>query len=592
MENRMSIVATSKRHAFTGGEFFRLRRAIGALSLLFATTLPGQAHAAGADAGACARDMMRQTFAYLTPQLKYRDPRTALPPDLTVARRRELHPVLWPVDSSGRISVRQWLIDRNFDCLEEGFADLSATQARYPDGAQKLVSFLGGARDFVDASGGMTEGEIDQFIQAWRARYPASLLAELMWPRLLIAAAWNERGGDWPETVPPDRMRAFIHLNAVALRRAQAWSPAASGHVLGRYIALRAIADNGASKDQIAAFALAGLQRFPQESGLAVIAGERMLRQWGGSPEDFERFALAVRDTVGPALADRTYADLYVQDVGVDQLHQYPLAQLPRIRAGLVERADQRSFDGILRLQEFACARRDEPALRHAQALWREYGSETQLRGPQADLDARCREWARSLPPADPPASSRPAARPAEPARAAGNLFSPAAAPEVARRVYDIQTEDWERLTTPAGEVFSCKVCEFPVQVLVAVGPPLGTAAPYATNERFLAMLGSPDSQARVARDHVVQSAQLDPAISGERLRIASTDFAMVDGVKAFRYESVLRLGRSALRESALELVHGNRMLRIAVSRGDGPVGRREAAAVQALIESVRLRPD
>jgi hypothetical protein len=63
-----------------------------------------------------------------------------------------------------------------------------------------------------------------------------------------------------------------------------------------------------------------------------------------------------------------------------------------------------------------------------------------------------------------------------------------------------------------------------------------------------------------------------------------------VDGVKAFRYESVLRLRRVTMRETALELVHKGRMLRIAVSRADGPLGSKEEA-VPALIASIKLGP-
>jgi hypothetical protein len=64
-----------------------------------------------------------------------------------------------------------------------------------------------------------------------------------------------------------------------------------------------------------------------------------------------------------------------------------------------------------------------------------------------------------------------------------------------------------------------------------------------------------------------------------------------VDGVKAFRYELVLRLRRVTMRETALELVHKGRMLRIAVSRADGPLGSKEQEAVPALIASIKLGP-
>src|SRR5438093_2663876 len=135
METCAPIVVTASRPPSAASVVIRLHLTATAFALLCELISLPEAHAADADAGECARNMVRAPFAYLTPEPKYRDPRTALPPDLTIARRRELHPVLWPTDFSGRTSVRQWLIDRNFACIEEGFADLEATQARYADGA-------------------------------------------------------------------------------------------------------------------------------------------------------------------------------------------------------------------------------------------------------------------------------------------------------------------------------------------------------------------------------------------------------------------------------------------------------------------------
>lgn len=587
MDTCASIAAPSDEHRSV---FALVGRLLAACALLVAVVLPREAVGTEADAGECAKNMVRQYFVYLTPEPKYRDPRTQLPPDLTIVRRRELHPVLWPTDSSGRMTVRQWLIDRNFACIEEGFADLTATQARYPEGALKVVSFLGGTRDFIDSSRGMTEGEIDELIAAWRAQYPKSLLAELLWPRLLIGAAWNERGRDWAINVAPDRMREFGRLSAAAMRRAQALSLEARDHVLGHYVTLRAIADNGATVEQIRATSLAALTRFPQETGLAVIAGDRMLPKWGASPPAFEDFARSTQAAVGPALADRTYASLYMYAVGLEQLHLHPRAELASIKAGLMDLAGLGTFDGILMLQEFACAQRDAEALRRAQALWEIYAAEPQLRGPQKDLGARCRAWERSLPPTSQPVSA--GARPplAEPAAKAVNLFHPAAPQGVAQTLYDIQPGTWERLQTPVGEVFSCKACEYPVQVLVTVGPPLAADSGFTDNDRFMAALYSPEIQTRLARAHTEQSAQLDPANSNYDLKIEKTEFAEVDGVKAFRYESVLRLRRAAMRETALELVHKGRMLRIAVNRGDGPTGQKEQEAVPALIRGIKLR--
>src|SRR5438270_12289980 len=121
MDTCASIAAPSHEHRSVSALPVLARGLLAACALLGAVVLPRDAKATEADAGECAKNMVRQSFVYLTPAPKYRDPRTQLPLDLTTARRRELHPVLWPTDSSGRMSVRQWLIDRNFACIEEGF---------------------------------------------------------------------------------------------------------------------------------------------------------------------------------------------------------------------------------------------------------------------------------------------------------------------------------------------------------------------------------------------------------------------------------------------------------------------------------------
>ena len=97
-------------------------------------------------------------------------------------------------------------------------------------------------------------------------------------------------------------------------------------------------------------------------------------------------------EVVGPALADRTYAYLYTQPIRLGELHKHPQAQVGFIRTGLLEMARAGSFDEILMLQEFACLQRDADALREAQALWKRYANEPQLRPPEPDLNAPCRQ--------------------------------------------------------------------------------------------------------------------------------------------------------------------------------------------------------
>jgi hypothetical protein len=177
--------------------------------------------------------MFRQEFVYNTPPPKDRDPRTRLPAEVTVDQRRALHEVLWPTDFSIRFTIRQWLLDGNFACIEQGFSDLTIARARYPAGGQKVTSFVDAADDLVAAKGGMSEAEISDLMKVWHAQYPDSVLAETMWPALLSAAAWVERGNGLAAEVSPEHWRAFRALSKAALVRVNAMSPAARANPLG-----------------------------------------------------------------------------------------------------------------------------------------------------------------------------------------------------------------------------------------------------------------------------------------------------------------------------------------------------------------------
>jgi hypothetical protein len=479
--------------------------------------------------------------------------------------------------------VSHWLGERNFECLEESFSDLEASQARFPDDSMKVVSFLGGARDLAEQQGGMTQDEIAEVIAAWRKQFPQSLLPELMEPRLLMAAAWAVRGGDYAQNVAPDRMREFRRLNEAAMKLVRTLSPAAREHVMGHYIALRALADNGATREEISRFALEALRRFPAESGLAVLAGQRMLPKWGGSNAEFERFAVNAMGAVGTSLAPRVYATLYVEEGGLSELHKFPMARRPLIKSGLMQLATTGSFEAIATLQAYACTVRDAEALRYAQDQWATYARQPQVRAPGGELDAPCRQWARTLPSV---AKAEPKPPVTAARTAAGTMPPPLSANPSMYRVSD---GPWQRMLTPVGEVFSCTVCEYPVQVLIAIGPTLGAPLEQTTNENFLAGLQSDEDRDRVARSHIEIVAQLDPAGSGYELKIEKTGFGEIDGVKAFNYESSLRLRQRTMRGTAWEFVHRGNIVRISVQRVDGPVGAKEREAVLAFISGFKL---
>ena len=540
------------------------------------------ANANAADAGACARSMVRKTFEYRTPMAKDRDPRGQLPAEMSVEQRRALHPVLWPTPFSTRFSISNLLLAGRFDCVEEAFADLEATHAKYPDGMLKTLSFQAAAVDVVANRNGMTEAEIDDFVQEWRKQAPGSLLAEVFQVRLMTAAAWQVRGADYAQNVPAQRVEEFERLNGVALQRLRDWSPAAVHHVLGKYVALRVIADNGAPHELLAQAALSELAKFPAERGFATLAGQRLLPQWGGSAKEFEKFASDVLRALGPDYGARAYASMYVETVGLDQLASFPMARIPVIEAGLIATAESGTFDSIVALQAFACTRHDAKAMRRARALWATYASQPQLRGPDERLDAQCRDWASRLPP-DESSSARTGNEPPPPSFGGMPL---AADPSL----YHIDSgAAWMRATLPIGELFTCRACAYPVEILVAGGEPFDALASPVTNDAFLATLSKPDDRLRIARLHALRAAGLDPGTMDDTVKVQGADFAAVDGTTAFRYECSTRTRRRTIHETALELIIHGRMLRVLINGVDASSSAADAKAVSDFIAGIKL---
>lgn len=368
------------------------------------------ASAVTADPAACIQEAPRQTFDYWPPGtsvmpgrpapkvLRVKYPRHVQVPT-TDAERAALHDIFWPNDMSARFTLRHWLMAERFECLEEAFADLQATRARYPDGDAKVISFLTTMPDLVDAQNGMTEGEIDALIQRWRAAQPASLLPDLLWPRLLNAAAWNVRGGDYANKVPPDAMREFKRLNAKAIERSKEAPVQAQAHLLWHYVALRVLGTGEANTRQLDALTVAALKRFPDDLSLALSAGTSHLPEWGGSEQQFDTYAETIRKVVGGARGEVAYAMLYTRLVRLPAMLNHQAVRMDVVRRGLLTLAQDRGAEPISMLQSFACATRDEASFRQAQQLWAEYAKEPQIGPPATDVDSRCRAWLQSLPP-------------------------------------------------------------------------------------------------------------------------------------------------------------------------------------------------
>jgi len=159
-------------------------------------------------------------------------------------------------------------------------------------------------------------------------------------------------------------------------------------------------------------------------------------------------------------------------------------------------------------------------------------------------------------------------------------------------QLYTVPLGPWERFTTPAGEVLACTACEYPVQMVFAVGPVQPSASPWATNEVFLRNVASAAEQERTARCLVASDGEASVASGGMLITIVRTGIGELAGLPALEYEATVTIRGRTLRQSGAVVVHWNRLLRIAVLRTDGPVCAKEREAVSALRSGIRLATD
>lgn len=367
-------------------------------ALTAAISTAAEPDSAVTSAAACLDEMPRQEYRYFPNGVrKAGDPRVVRPNPRTHEERQALHEVLWPNRISAAGSIRHWLLNGRFDCVEQAFQDLDRPGIAFADGTSKVATFAWAIADYAAARQGLTAKEIDALLSAWRQAQPRSMLPDLLGPRLFQAAAWEARGNDYADKVSPEGIAAFRALTNEAHARLGAASAAARSHVLFSYINLWVMADNGANAGELERVAMKALSQFPDETALVLSPANRLLPQWGGSFERLERFASKVHEATRDRHGARAYAMIYTNLFEIGLLPKIRTMRVPLVRQGLVEGAKPNSYEDIYRLQSFACAFRDSGAMERVRGLWAEYSKEPRVWPPSTDLPATCREWAASL---------------------------------------------------------------------------------------------------------------------------------------------------------------------------------------------------
>ena len=165
-------------------------------------------------------------------------------------------------------------------------------------------------------------------------------------------------------------------------------------------------------------------------------------------------------------------------------------------------------------------------------------------------------------------------------------FWSLAFAQSRAEKLYTLNSEGWQRNTTPTGEVFTCSVCEGQVQVQIDTGPPLGPNAKYKTNEQFLALLRTPEQQKQFA-DAMLR--EQIPLKSGFQIRIERTGISKIGGQDAFQFMALVELKPTATRDTTMYLIYRNHLVKVTVNYYDGSFNPKAREALGALLSSLKF---
>ncbi|WP_156370602.1 MULTISPECIES: hypothetical protein [unclassified Acidovorax] len=348
-----------------------------------------------AAANATPQDCLDEYFSHLfSPRAAKIPAKFSIPK--TERQRILLHSTMWPTEMDSRGKFAAMIGHKKFACAEIAFNDLDREGIAFGNGNAKTIALLKSAIDVARWQRGLSALEVKKLMEAWKAMAPDSVIADIYWVRLLNSAAWEARGPGFSSEVSKDQWKEFKALNFEAKSRMESASSQAKAHRLWPYAVQYVMADGGASQKELEDYLLEQLKRFPDEIDYLLLPAERLTNKWGGTPEQFERFAQRALAATRATHGNKVYARLYTMFIPSKNLQSNIHVRKEVLRAGLMEYTQQ-PFDSeaFSNLQDFACASKDEEAHRFVANVLMSYSPSERPRLPQ--MDSACRQWAIQL---------------------------------------------------------------------------------------------------------------------------------------------------------------------------------------------------
>jgi len=196
-----------------------------------------------------------------------------------------------------------------FDAVESTYSDLCGRQTPLVDGRWPIIAFDDSLR-FVFGTG-LPRSRQEEILAKWRLHSPSSVGLAMAEATYWQMYAWDARGRGYARTVSEEGWQLFKERN---IKARDALERVPRDQIkCGAWYALRIRVGRhtGEPTSKVWTVFEEGTKRFPRYHSIYFSAAEMLLPKWGGSFEEFERFARRSAEQTAAYEGEGMYARLF-----------------------------------------------------------------------------------------------------------------------------------------------------------------------------------------------------------------------------------------------------------------------------------------
>lgn len=208
--------------------------------------------------------------------------------------------------AEGELPLQEAFIQGNYDTLERLYAKWCKGEDRFADGRWKLAWYVTAFSARFKGSANW-DGELRD-IRKWQKARPGSDAARLAEAVYWRGHAWHARGTGYSRTVSKEGWRLF----AQRLERAYEVLQTIGAGCAAKYpLILDTLIDAGAPESVLRPIFAEASAAYPRYHNIYFSMARRFEPKWGGSVEDYERFAREAVEATATFEGKGMYARLY-----------------------------------------------------------------------------------------------------------------------------------------------------------------------------------------------------------------------------------------------------------------------------------------